>query len=134
VLAGLLGQEEGRVTGRRILPGNGGSPDLEVSFEASGVILGIQTRGVGTYVATARPNGSLFGEGQGMLTTPDGEIATWKGQGIGRTSSGTGTSWRGAMFFQTGCERLMALNGMAVVFEFDIDGEGKTEAKVWEWR
>jgi hypothetical protein len=133
MLAGLLGQEEGRIAGRRVLPGSGTSPDLEVSFEASGVVLGIQINDVGTFIATARPDGSLFGEGQGIMTTPDGETATWRGQGIGRRSGGTGTAWRGILFFQTACERLVALNRMAVVFEFDVDGEGKTQAKSWEW-
>jgi hypothetical protein len=133
VLAGLLGQEEGRISGQRVLPGSGISPDLEVSFEASGVILGIRTSGVGTYAATPRTDGSLFGEGQGVMTTPDGEIATWRGQGIARRASATGANWRGAMYFQTACERLVALNGMAVVFEFDVDSEGKTKAKFWEW-
>ena len=134
MLAGLLGEEQGQITARRVLPGSGSGPEMEVSFEASGVILGVQTSDVGTYVATARSDGSLFGQGQGMIMTPDGEIATWAGQGIGRRSgSGAATSWRGALYFQTQCERLLALNGMAVVFEFDVAADGKVQAKLWEW-
>ncbi len=133
MLAGLLGQEQGRVTATRVLPGNGFGPEMEVSFRATGIVLGVHTTDIGTYVASVQPNGSLFGAGQGVVTTPDGEIATWKGQGVGR-SSGGGTAWRGAIFYQTACERLMTLNGMAVVFEFDVDDQGATEAKIWEWR
>jgi len=118
-----------------VLPGSGPGPEVEISFQANGVLQGVQTSNIGTYVATVRPDGSLFGSGQGMLTTPDGEAATWTGQGIGRrTVGGTATAWRGAIFYQTQCERLSALNGMAVVFEFDVDERGKTQVKVWEWR
>ena len=133
MLAGLLGGEEGQITSTRVLPGSGLGPEMEVSFRANGVVLGVQTTNIGTYVASARPDGSLFAEGQGIVTTPDGEIATWKGQGVGRRS-GAATAWRGAIYYQTACERLMALNGMAVVFEFDVDQQGGTEAKIWEWR
>jgi hypothetical protein len=133
MLAGLLGQEQGRVTSTRVLPGNGAGPEMEISFRATGVVLGVHTIDLGTYVTSVRPDGSLFGEGQGVVTTPDGEIATWRGQGVGRRNGG-GTAWRGAIYYQTACERLVALNGMAVVFEFDVDEQGETEARIWEWR
>src|ERR1700730_9848749 len=134
MLAGLIGEEQGRITLTRVLPGNGLGPDVEVSFQANGVILGVQTVDIGTYLASARPDGSLFGNGQGIVTTPDGEVATWSGQGVGRKRGGrTAMAWRGAIFYQTTCERLLALNGMAVVFEFDVDEEGTIQAKVWEW-
>jgi hypothetical protein len=133
MLAGLLGQEEGQITSRRVLPGHGPNPVMEISFQTRGVILGVQTNDVGTYVASPLANGSLFGDGQGIVTTPDGEIASWRGQGVGR-QNGSVVAWRGAIFYQTTCERLMALNGMAVVFEFDVDDQGKVETKIWEWR
>jgi hypothetical protein len=133
MLAGLIGEEHGRVATRRVLAADGSGPQMEVSFESSGVILGVQTTHAGTYLTSSRPDGSLFGEGQGMMSTPDGEIASWSGQGIGHRSA-NGTSWRGALYFQTSCERLLALNRMAVVFEFDVDPDGKTHAKFWEWR
>src|SRR5713101_1931812 len=50
MLVGLLGQEQGQITSRRVLPGNGLGPEMEVSFQANGVILGVQTNDVGTYV------------------------------------------------------------------------------------
>src|SRR5712692_6596403 len=110
MLAGVLGQEQGQITLRRVLPDSGRGPEMEISFQANGVLLGVQTNDVGTYVASARLDGTLFGDGQGMLTTPDGELATWTGQGIGRKAgAGTGIAWRGAIFYQTSCERLRAL-------------------------
>jgi hypothetical protein len=135
MLAGLIGEEQGRVTLTRVLPGSGLGPEMEVSFQSNGVLLGVQTNDIGTFLATARPDGSLFGDGQGLVTTPDGEVATWRGQGIGRKrGGGTAMAWRGAIFYQTTCERLVALNGMAVVFEFDVDEQGAIQSKSWEWK
>ena len=135
MLAGLIGEEQGRTTLTRVLPGNGAGPVMEVSFQANGVILGVQTNDLGTFLASARPDGSLFGDGQGIVMTPDGEVATWRGQGLGRkVGAGTAMAWRGAIFYQTACERLIALNGMAVVFEFDINEHGETRSKSWEWK
>jgi hypothetical protein len=135
MLAGLIGEEHGRTTLTRVLPGTDVGPVMEVSFQANGIILGVQTNDIGTFLASARPDGSLFGDGQGLVTTPDGEVAMWRGQGIGRRlGAGGATAWRGAIFYQTTCQRLLALNGMAVVFEFDIDEQGLTQSKSWEWK
>jgi hypothetical protein len=35
---------------------------------------------MGTYVSTARPDGTLFGEGQGIIMTDDGEVVTWRAE------------------------------------------------------
>ncbi len=134
MLGEQLGQENGQVTGLRVLPGEDG-PRVEVSFTATGTLLGVHGTDMGTYVSVIRPDGSLYGEGQGVLMTDDGEMAAWKGQGVGRfTGRGTAVSWRGAVYYQTTSERLARLNGIAVVFEYDTDESGKTEAKSFEWK
>ena len=43
-------------------------------------------------------------------------------------------SWRGAIYYETSSERLARLNGIACVFEYEVDGSGKTESKLWEWK
>lgn len=134
MLGEQLGQENGQVTGLRVLPGED-SPRVEVSFTATGTLLGVHGTDMGTYVSVIRPDGSLYGEGQGVLMTDEGEMAAWKGQGVGRlTGRGTAVSWRGAVYYQTTSERLARLNGIAVVYEYDTDESGKTEAKSFEWK
>jgi hypothetical protein len=134
MLGELLGEENGQVTGLRVLPGED-SPRVEVSFTATGTLLGVHGTDMGTYVTVTRPDGSLYGEGQGVVMTDDGEMAAWKGQGAGRlTGRGTAVSWRGAIYYQTASQRLARLNGIAVVFEFDTDESGKTAAKSFEWK
>lgn len=128
-------EEAGQIIGTRVLPDEGAGPKVEVSFQSSGTVLGIHENDMGTYVSTARPDGTLFGEGQGILMTDDGEVLIWRGQGVGRlTGHGMAASWRASTYGQTASERLARLNGVAVVFEFDVDESGKITAKGWEWK
>ena len=130
-----LGEEVGQVTGTRVLATPGGEPRFEISFEASGTLLGLHATDMGTYEATPRPDGTLFGQGQGAVMTENGDLVTWRGQGVGRMiGRGTATAWRGAIYYQTNSERLSRLNGVACVYEYEVDETGKTESKLWEWK
>jgi len=42
-------------------------------------------------------------------------------------------SYRDVTYFQTTAKKLAPLNAIAVVFEYDVDPEGKTNTKIWEW-
>ena len=128
--------EQGKVTGYRVLPSEEGQgPKVEVSFQSAGKILGIEETDMGTYWSVLRASGVLFGEGQGVVMTKDGETASWTGQGIGRfTGRGSAVSWRGAIFFQSTSQKLARLNGVAAVFEYDVDQNGNTSSNIWEWK
>jgi hypothetical protein len=136
MLGEKIGEESGRITVQRVLPSEGqGPPTVEASFEGQGTILGVQESGLGTYTSVLRPDGTLFGQGEGVIMTEDGEAASWKGRGVGRfTGEGTAVSWRGALYYQTASEKLARLNSVAVVFEFEVDAEGNTQATYYEWR
>lgn len=135
MLGEKLGELRGKTTGFRVLPSEDGSPKVEVSFQGTGKILGLDTTDMGTYSSIQRPDGSLFGEGQGLSMTAEGDVATWSGRGIGRfTGHGTAVSWRGVLFYQTQSERLARLNAAPVVFEYEVDEEGNTRAQTWEWK
>ena len=135
-LGDQVADERGSITAMRVIPGaEGQSPKVEVSFQAAGEILGIQATDIGTYCAVTRPDGLLYGEGQGIITTKDGETAIWKGTGVGRpTGHGSAVSWRGAVYYQSSSERLQRLNGVAGIFEHEADENGNTLGKVYEWK
>jgi hypothetical protein len=134
MLGEQLGQEQGQVTGLRVLPDEEG-PKVEVSFTASGTLLGAHSTDMGTYVSVTRPDGSMYGEGRGVIMTDDGETASWTGQGVGHfTGHGTAVSWRGGIYYETTSKKLARLNGIAAVFEYDTDENGKTAAKLFEWK
>ncbi len=135
MLGDQVGEERGQITTMRVLAGEGEAPKVEVSFQATGTLLGAGVNDMGTYTSVARADGTLFGEGQGVTMTHDGGMATWRGQGAGRFSgSGGAVTWRGAIYYETASPQLAKLNGTAVVYEYESDESGKTEAKYWEWK
>ena len=133
MLGELIGEARGKRTGRRVLSVDNGFK-VEVSFETTGKLLGIDINEVGTYWSESRPDGSLYGEGQGVMIGHDGSNVTWKGQGVGKFTGGGAVSYRGAIYFGSGTAKLARLNGTAAVFEFDVDASGSTHTKLWEWR
>jgi hypothetical protein len=127
-----IGESRGKRTVRRVLSSD--PPTAEVSFEDSGNMLGVPTTGFGTYTAVVRPDGSLFGQGEGAIMTQDGELISWKGTGLGKFGARGAVSYRGMLFYRTAAQKLARLNSCGGAFEFEVDAEGNTHAKVWEWK
>jgi hypothetical protein len=134
MLGEQIGELRGKRTARRVLSTGGSQFKVEVSFEGNGKVLGVDVHEIGTYWSESRPGGGLYGEGEGVELTTDGGMATWKGGGVGKFGAGGAVSYRGAIYFSTSTPSLARLNGIAVVFEFDVDAEGNTHSKIWEWK
>ena len=124
----------GQITSQRVLANLGGSPKMETSFQVSTTLLGVSATETATYWSVMRPDGTLYGEGQGIMMGKDGEVATWIGQGVGTMKKDGSASYRGAVYYQTSSARWSRLNSVAAVFEFDVDPQGKTRAQEWEWK
>src|SRR5262245_16541380 len=124
----------GKVTARRVLSNQGGGQKMETSFEANGRMLGVEETETGTYSSILRPDGSLFGEGQGMVMGKGGELATWVGQGVGRIKKDGGVSYRGAIYYQTSTPAWSRLNNVAAIFEYEVDAQGNSRSQHWEWK
>lgn len=107
---------------------------METSFEASGKLLNIEENEVGTYWSVVRPDGTLYGEGQGIIMGKGGEAATWVGQGVGTFTKDGGVSYRGAVYYMTSTAAWSRLNRVAAVFEFEVDAQGNSRAQLWEWK
>lgn len=129
-----IGESSGKVTCRRVLPSRGRGPKMETSFEASGKLLGVEESETGTYASVVRPDGTLFGEGQGIVMGKGGELATWTGQGVGTIQKGGAVSYRGAVYYQTTAPSWARLNSVAAIFEYEVDAGGNTRAQLWEWK
>src|SRR2546427_9641288 len=63
-----IAETSGKVTSQRVLPNPGGGPKMESSFAASGKLLGVDETETGTYSASVRPDGTLYGEGDRKST------------------------------------------------------------------
>lgn len=124
------------VSGQRVLPGDApGDVKIEVSFQGTGKISGIDTIESGTYEAGMKAPGVLLGKGRGLSLTKDGDAVTWNGMGIGRpTGKGMAASWRGSIYYTTHSQKLVRLNGTAAVFEWDVDENGNAKGTTWEWK
>jgi len=131
MLGEKIGEESGKVTLRRTIANPGGAPKVEATFEASGSILGVNHMTIGTYVSVVRSDGSVFGEGQGVVRGKDGAMV---GHGVGTFRPEGGIGYRGAIFYQSPSAQWARLNSMAAMFEYEVDGQGNTKAEIWEWR
>lgn len=129
-----IGEGSGKVTARRVLPNPGGGPKMETSFEATGKLLNVEESETGTYWSVVRPDGTLFGEGQGIIMGKGGEVATWVGQGVGTIKKDGGVSYRGAVYYQTSAPAWSRLNSIAAIFEYEVDAQGNSRAQLWEWK
>jgi hypothetical protein len=134
MLGELIGEERGKITSRRVLPSNGSAPKVEVSMEADVKLLGQDAKGIGTYWSVVQPTGFLYGEGQGVVMTSQGESIQWTGAGRGEFTGQGGVKFRGAVYYQTTAERFARLNGIAIVFEHEVDGNGNLASRYWEWK
>ena len=134
MLGEKIGGISGKITAQRVLPNLGGGPKMETSFQASGEILGTAIKDTGTYCTLVRPDGTQYGEGQGVMFTNDGAMATWTGHGVGVMNKDGTASYRGAIYLQTMPAQLSRLNKVAVLFEYQVDAEGNTRSDYWEWK
>jgi hypothetical protein len=134
MLGEKIGGTTGKINSQRVLPNPGGGPKMETSFQANGSLLGTNFKETGTYWTVVRPDGTLYGEGQGVIITKDGKMATWTGHGVGSMKKDGTASYRGAIYFQTVPPKWSRLNKVAVLFEYAVDAEGNTRSEYWEWK
>jgi hypothetical protein len=133
MLGEKIGEESGHVIARRVVPGTAGAPQMETTFQASGSILGVAHRTTGTYTSVMRPDGSLFGQGQGLVMGGEGP-ASWVGDGVGKIKPDGSVSFRGAIYYQSAVPKWARLNGVAAVFEYEVDAQGNARSQIWEWK
>ena len=133
MLGDLIYEHKGKITSQRVLDVEGAK--METSFSGSANYRGTECTEIGTYSTIYRPEGVLYGEGQGVITTKDGEIATWTGSGIGKFTGQGKIRFTGSLFYSTSSAgKLSFFNNLVGVFEYEIDESGNTSAKVWEWK
>jgi len=137
MLGELIVEGQGKQTAQTILPAEGGMPRFAVTFEVMGTVLGKGAKMLVTYQSGLQPDGSIYGEclNQGVVMSAEGDMATFRAAGAGNFTDANGSiSFRGALYYQTASEDWAALNGLAVIYEWDVDAEGNASYKGWEWK
>lgn len=132
----MLGDKIGEATGKRLVRRvlSVDPPTAEISFEDSGKMFDIHVTGMGTYTSVIRADGSVFGSGQGLSTTDEGEAVTWTGTGVGHFGPGGSVSYRGMLFLQTASKKLARLHNACAAFEYEVGAHGSTKSTLWEWK
>jgi hypothetical protein len=134
----MLGQQVGDVRGQtistRVLPDEGSGPRMEITDQSIGTLCGLSVTSTVTYVGTMRPTGVIQGFGHGIVMSAEGETATFTGHGVATITRPGATSWRGTLIYESQTPTLSRLNGVAVVFEYEVDEGGKSEGHFYEWK
>ena len=137
MLGDKIGEERGKVTGRRALKGD--EPrylKLEISFEAQATLYGVPCMSLGTYEVFERVPGQLYGVGQGMVRTQDGsEGAIWNGHGVGTPTADGGVRFAASATYQAAPSgKLARLNHVLVLVEHAASGDGSVRSTFTEWK
>ena len=122
------------ITANKMLPSNNGQPRFETSCDGTGTMLGVEGKFMATYWAQINPDGSVYGEcpDSGVVLTAEGPV-TFRANGAGAFTEDGGAKLRGSAFFTTAVPSLAELNGMCLVHEWDVDGDGNATWQLWEW-
>ena len=135
MLGQLLFESRGRITGQRILSIDNGIPKFEVSIAGTGIFTGsLEVNTNWTYWVIQRPDGTSYSQGQGVIMTKDGrDMATATAEGK-MVESGK-MRFVGALFYETHSEnKLVFLNHLVGVNEYEVDALGNYEHRLWEWK
>ena len=135
MLGEVIGEANGTGTNVEVLSVEQGSPKLKVTLRGSGKARGVAFTDLITYTQVEKGEGTLYGEGETVWLTDDGDVCTWKGFGIGRpTSRGGAATFAVAGSFETRSSRLAELNGVCCIVEFELDDHGNYHWTAYEWK
>ena len=115
---------------------NSAAPQVQVSVVENGTMKGVgNVTNLETWWDTYKTPTIINALGRGILTTKDGQMATWTAHDVGRINLNTGvTTFNGIMFFNTNSTGSLAfLNNLAGLFITQTDSSMRT-TKIWEWK
>ena len=133
-LGELALDETGQITGTRVLSTDASGTNVEISLATTGTIRGVAETCMWTYTTLQRPDGSLYGAGNGVLTTANGDVIHLIGHGSGKVNPG-GTIRFLTMLHHHGATGDNAdLNTIALAGEYEVAPDGTATNKCWEWK
>ena len=118
-----------------MLPATAEGANYEVCLSSSGEMRGTKYSTNWTYAQIVRTDGSIYGAGDGVMTTECGQVFYIKGSGSAPGPDKDGNiPFRYINHFHTTSEKFSDLNGAAIVGEYDVSEDGSTVAKGWHWK
>lgn len=111
-------------------------PNIEVSISGAGNFEGIEVKEVWTYFSVRRNDGSIYGEGKGVIMIRNGyEYATATGRSVGRHTESGKMRYADTHFYRTSSSegKLCFLNNLVAVIEYEVHHESSSYVhKLWE--
>jgi hypothetical protein len=118
----------------------------EITVMGRGKIKEIEIDLLVTYCNIRRDDGTLYGEGQGIVSKKENKeaVAIVNEYGVGRTMNNK-VVWRGVAFYRTTTNTNLSYNSDSKelssilhnsvgVFETDVEESGTVTQKVWAWK
>lgn len=134
-LGDLVLDETGTITGIRVLSNDASGSKLEISLRTTGTVRGVAESTVWTYWQLIRPDGSMYGQGEGVMTTKDGDVIQLTGHGSGQAPPpGDATHFRTMLHAHTAAAKYADLNSIGLVGNYDVAADGNAVNKCWEWK
>ena len=131
----LILDETGQVTGTRVLSTDASGTNLELSLQLTGTIRGVPETTLWTYTTLTRPDGSIYGSGQGVMTTQDGDVIHMIGHGSGVTPPPGGTvTFRTMLHPHSTSAKYADLNAIGLAGIYEVAPDGSATNKCWEWK
>jgi hypothetical protein len=134
----------GKVISQRILGTSEGSPQVELSTIQDATMQGVgNVTNLATWTNTLKPDKLIYATGKGVITTENGEMATWVGNDIGRSDDKGVITYKGLIFFNTvnststSGKNLAFLNNMEALFmtKVNVNSSDRPQVtKMWEWK
>ncbi|HEY7109631.1 MAG TPA: hypothetical protein VH415_09405 [Nitrososphaeraceae archaeon] len=125
----------GNITSQRILDIDNTSPKIEATVSLYGKMNNVDVKSIITYWNIRKPDGSLYGEGRGIITTNEGDMATSRAQGMGKLDKDGVARWLGSVFYtSTPTGKLTFLDNLIGVFDTEVSADGHVLEKVWQWK
>lgn len=134
MLGNLVYEGTGRLTGQRIL--NAEAQKIEISISGMGKVNEVEVKEMWTYITKPKTNNLVFCTGKCILSTNDGSIvATAVGHGIGPFKNSDKMRYPGSVYYNADVNsKLVFLNNIVGVNEYELDEIGNYTHKVWEWK
>lgn len=134
----------GKVISQRVLDTSEGLPQVELSIIQNASIEGAgNITNLATWTNTFKTTKVVYGVGKGVITTENGEMATWIANDIGRSDDKGVITYRGLIFFNTVNSssttggKLAFLNNMEALFitQVNVSSSDRPQVtKMWEWK
>lgn len=130
MLGDVVYEGKGKTIGMRVLK-NG---KMEYTMTMPCLVYGEETLATWTSESEPRPDGTSFMEFWGSFVTKGGNMGKYAGTGNFINHPDGSSVGRGCVCYSNPPGKFAKLNGIAVVWEFQMDKDGNFHNKGWEWK